>query len=180
MQKFAQTFAQIHFMSELRTPQFGAILFRATELIGLQGGEVFDSLGFRIPASQISIALTLSKFGPCSSTQLSNRIGISRQLIESRLKKSVKQGLFVAIQDKQDSRKKLYDFSDATRDEAIRITEIMSDFQSVYGSLWQEIGVDIEQALLLMEKALNKSSLEERLLAQFPHYDTHSEEKKNV
>ena len=46
----------------------------------------------------------------------------------------------------------------------------MIDFEQVYSVLWNEIGVDLEKALKLMERALSRTSLEHRLCDEFPKY----------
>lgn len=157
-------------MSQPRTPQFGAILFRASELIGRQGARVFEDLGVEIHAGKISIVLTLHRDGPLTSTELSRRIGHSRQVVESRLKSSVADGFFVSIVDPKDSRRRVYDFSDEARPVVERVVAIMVDFEQVYEALWQETGVDLEAGLRAMERALEKESLTERLCKEFPMY----------
>ncbi|UTW57877.1 winged helix-turn-helix transcriptional regulator [Kordiimonas sp. SCSIO 12603] len=158
-------------MSDIRSPQFGAILFRATELISIQGTEVFDQLGISLHANKISIVLALYTKGAMSSTELSKHIGISRQVLESRLKGSVKDGFFTSSPDGKDSRKRVYDISAAARPEAERIVAIMKDFEHVYDVMWQEIGIDLEQGVKLMERALNRQSLLYRLCDKFPKYN---------
>lgn len=163
-------------MTELRSPQFGAILYRASELIGIQGARVFDLLGISLHANKISIVLAIHEKGALSSTELSHHIGISRQLIESRLKSSVKDGFFTQLPDPKDSRKKIYDISEGSREEAARIVSIMIDFEDVYAVLWDEIGVDLETSLKLMERALSRTSLEHRLCDTFPKYSAQMNE----
>lgn len=158
-------------MTKLRSPQFGAILFRASELISIQGAEVFDRLGISLHANKISIVLALHAKGALSSTELSQHIGISRQLIESRLKSSVSDGFFISLPDPKDSRKRIYNIADDARAEADRIVSVMKDFEQVYATLWQEIGVDLEGTLKLMERALGQKSLTHRLCEDFPNYD---------
>ena len=157
-------------MTKLRSPQFGAILFRASELISAQGVEVFDRLSISLHANKISIVLALHTKGALSSTELSKHIGISRQLIESRLKTSVEDGFFISLPDPRDSRKRIYKISDESKAEADRIVSIMKDFEQVYSTLWEEIGVDLEVALKQMEKALDYKSLMTRLCEGFPNY----------
>lgn len=157
-------------MANPRSPQFGAILFRASELIGEQGAAVFDRLGIGLHASKISIVLAISAHGPQSSSQLAERIGHSRQLIESKLKPSVADGFFISAPDPEDSRRRIYDFSEAARPEVERILAVMTEFESVYDALWAEIGVDLEASLLAMEEALLKRHLTFRLVDQFPHH----------
>lgn len=157
-------------MTVLRSPQFGAILFRASELISSQGSDVFQRLGISLPASRISIVLALHAKGALSSTELSDHIGLSRQLIESRLKPSIKEGFFISLIDSKDSRRRIYDIAESARDEADQIVAIMMDFEKVYATLWQEVGIDLEEALKLMETALNMQSLTDRLFKEFPKY----------
>lgn len=163
-------------MTELRSPQFGAILYRASELISIQGAEVFDLLGISLHANKISIVLAINAKGALSSTEISQHIGISRQLIESRLKSSVNDGFFTQLQDPTDSRKKIYDISEDSRVEAARIVSIMKDFEQVYSILWDEIGVDLETGLKSMERALSRASLEHRLCVRFPKYSNEMRE----
>ncbi len=77
-----------------REPQFGAILFRASQLVGDQGVEAFDVLGIALDARWLSIVLALNARGPMTSTQLAEHIGHSRQVIESRVKPGVARGHF--------------------------------------------------------------------------------------
>lgn len=157
-------------MTRPRTPQFGAILFRASELIGAQGCNVFRRLGIGLDARKISIVLAIDKFGPLSSSELATRIGISRQLIEARLKSSVDDGFFVSAPHPDDSRKRIYDFAAEARPEADRILRVMLHFETVYDRLWTEMGVDLEAALLSMERALKKKDLTDRLCDAMPEY----------
>ncbi|AQP99970.1 hypothetical protein B0W48_09340 [Pseudoalteromonas aliena] len=163
-------------MTRVKSPQFGAVLFRSTELISTHGVEVFERLGIGLHANKISIVLALHTRGALSSTELSKHIGISRQLIESRLKSSVKDGFFIALPDLDDSRRRIYNISASAKVEAERIVSIMLDFEQVYAALWDEIGIDIEVAIKLMEKVLNKKSLFHRLLEEFPDYEVQVKE----
>lgn len=167
-------------MTRPRSPQFGAILFRSGELIGEQGARVFDNLGVGLHASRISIVLAIHKHGALSSSQLSRHIGVSRQLIEARLKPEVAAGFFVSAPDPKDSRKRIYDFAETSRDEVARIIAIMLDFETVYANLWDEIGVELETALLAMEAALKKRDLTQRLIAEFPEYQTQKMDKHDA
>lgn len=155
----------------IRSPQFGAILMRSAELIAIQGQEVFDELGISLPANRISILLALYTQGPLSSTELSKHIGLSRQLVESRLKGSVQDGFFESLPDERDSRKRVYVIASNAMAEAEKIVAIMQDFEKIYATLWHEIGVDLEQALQAMEKGLAKRSLVHRLYDQSPHFE---------
>ena len=157
-------------MQRPRSPQFGAILFRASELIGRQGVEVFDRLGIELDARKISIVRAIEAYGPLSSAELSQRIGHSRQVIEARLKPSVADGFFVSYSDPDDSRRRVYDFSDQAKPVVQRVLSVMIDFETVYENLWSELGVHLEGALLAMESALQARDLTDRLADAFPEY----------
>jgi len=156
--------------SPLRVPQFGAILFRSAELIGQQGSEALDALGIDFDARHTSILLVLHKYGAQTSSDLAGRIGHSRQLIEARLKSPRGRAAFISKPDPDDTRRRLYDIADAARPVAQDIHDIMLDFETVYDRLWQEIGVDLETALLSMEKRLGETPLIDRLVEVSPDY----------
>lgn len=157
---------------KLRTPQFGAILLRAAELIGDQGVETLDMLGIDFDARKTSILLTLHANGALSSSELSRKIGHSRQLIESRLKPLLANGFLVEQQDPEDARRRIYDFSENARETVDHVVWTSIDFETVFESLWEEIGGDLEKLVLGMEQALRKKSLVDRLVERFPNYQT--------
>lgn len=164
-------------LSNPRSPQFGAILFRVSELIGRQGADIFQRLGIRIGADKISIILTIANYGPQSSSDLAALIGHSRQLIELKLKSCISDGVLESQIDAEDSRRRLYHLAPTSRDEVDRVLTIMRDFEDVYDALWKEIGVNVEDALLAMEKALTMSELYNRLAMQFPEHATEMEKQ---
>ncbi|WP_297733460.1 MarR family winged helix-turn-helix transcriptional regulator [uncultured Maricaulis sp.] len=157
-------------MPQPRSPQFGAILFRASERVGQQGQDAFSALGIPLDARKVSIVLALHRHGPLSSSELADRIGHSRQLIEARLKPVVADGFLVSRRDPRDSRKRIYDFAPAAAPIVDEIVGVMADFERVYEALWEELGIDLEQALLKFEAALAERALLERLTDRFPHH----------
>ena len=66
----------------LREPQFGAILFRASQLVGDQGVQAFEALGIDLDARWLSIVLALNARGAMTSTQLASHIGEIEQKID--------------------------------------------------------------------------------------------------
>ncbi len=97
-------------------------------------------------ANRISLVLAIHTQGPLSSTELASHIGLSRQLIESRLKQSVADGFFVSVPDERDSRKRVYDIAPKAKAEAEQIVTIMQEFEDVYDALWEEIEVNLHGA----------------------------------
>lgn len=156
--------------SPLRVPQFGAIIFRAAELIGRQGSEALDTLGIDFDARHTSILLVLHKYGAQTSSDLAAKTGLSRQVIEARLKSARGRKVFISQADPQDTRRRLYDIVETARAVAEQIHDIMLDFETVYDRLWREMGVDLETALLAMEKRLDETPLIDRFLEVKPDF----------
>jgi len=145
-----------------RTPQFGAILYRATQLIVQQGQDAFDHLGIEFDARKISIVLCIHKLGPLTSSQISSELGHSRQLVESRLKQLVNENFLTGVQADYDSRKKVYGFSADSAYLVESIVRSMMNFEAVYSKLWSEIGCDLEDTMLRFEEALANKPLSRR------------------
>lgn len=146
-----------------RSPQFGAILFRCAELIGDQGSEAVREAGIDFNGRHTSIVLALNRLGPSSPCEIADHTGLSRQLIESRLKAMLVTKQLRCFDSETDGRKKLYDFSEKWRKSAAEICHHMGDFEAVYADLWNEIDVDLEQAVLALERILKTKSLSARL-----------------
>lgn len=144
-------------------PQFGAILFRAAELIGQQGSQALDALGVDFDARHTSVLLVLYTQGPKTSSELAEIIGHSRQLIEARLKSARGRRVFASRPDPHDTRRRLYEIAADAQPVAETVHAIMREFEPVYDALWAEVGVDLEQALLKMEARLADKPLIERL-----------------
>ena len=56
------------------------------------------------------------------------------------------------------------------REEITRVVEQMTDFEKVYEELWKEIGVDLGEAVLKLERALHAKPLLARLCNEFPQH----------
>lgn len=101
-------------------------------------------------------------------------------MIEARLKALIADNILVEYRDPEDARKRLYDFAKSSRPTVDRAVSTMADFEAVYDMLWDELGVDLEKAILSMEKALKNRSLTERLMDQFPEHAAAVLERENA
>ena len=149
---------------------FGAVLHRASELIGDQGVACYDALGVGVDARKNSVVLALWLCGPLTSSDLAEQTGHSRQRIEARLKALVAEGFVETRRCETDRRRRLYQIAEGRQETMRRVAHIMADFEQVYDALWREIGVDVEGALLKMERALQFKSLTTRLCEHDPRY----------
>ena len=157
-------------MVKLSKNIFGLHIRRASDLIGEQGREAFWRSGIDLDAKLISLVVALYEKGEQSSSELAAFTGLSRQLVESRLKALEAGGYVNSAISKEDARKRAFSLSPRKRDEIEGAVTVMRDFQEVYDALWHEIGVDLSDAILKLERALHAKPLLARLCQQFPGY----------
>lgn len=150
---------------------FGMKIKRTTDLIATQGREAFWRTGIELDAKLTSILVTLYEGGAGTSSEISNATGLSRQLVEKRLRLLEKKAYIVSNIKPSDARKRLYSIGPARKAEIENVVKTMRDFEKVYEDLWQEIGVDLGEAMVKMEKALQSRPLLSRLCTKFPKYN---------
>lgn len=158
---------------------FGLRINRGAELIGDQGREAFWRTGINLDAHLTSVVVALYQQGGQSSSDLAKATGYSRQLIEFRLKQLKKDGYVTSKISPADARKRVYSLSSRRKREFARVVETMIDFESVYEELWREIGVDLGDAILKLERALHAKPLLARLCEEFPQYSNLIKVKSN-
>jgi DNA-binding MarR family transcriptional regulator len=157
---------------------FGMRIRRAAELIGEQGREAFWRTGIALDAKLTSVVISLYEKDGQTSSELA-ATGLSRQLVEVRLKQLEKDGYVTSKRSESDARKRAYSLSPRRRKEFDRVVETMTDFEKVYEELWNEIGVDLGDAILKLERALHAKPLLSRLCTEFPQYSTLIKVKSN-
>ena len=120
---------------------------RLTDIVLEQSREAFRRSGVKLDAKMISIVTLLHQQGPLTSTALSERTGLSRQLVESRLGRLAKDGYLEEGKDPEDLRRRIYAIArDKETDVSLAIRTVAS-FEEVYESLWTELGFDLQQDL---------------------------------
>lgn len=149
---------------------FGMRIRRAADLIKEQGREAFWRTGIDLDAKLTSVVISLYEKGGQTSSDLA-ATGLSRQLVEKRLKQLEKDGYVVSRRSNEDARKRTYSISPNRRKKISRVVEAMIDFEKVYEELWNEIGVDLGAAVLKLERALHAKPLLARLCNEFPQYN---------
>ncbi|NVJ96536.1 MAG: MarR family transcriptional regulator [Alphaproteobacteria bacterium] len=149
---------------------FGMKISRTADQIGQQGREAYWQLGLELDALLNSLALALYEHGPKTSSEITKLTGFSRQREEARLKKLVKSGYATSRPDPEDARRTLFEINPEKAPDMDRALAMMKDFEQVYEDLWQEIGVDMGEAVAKLERALTARPLLARLCEKFPHY----------
>ena len=149
---------------------FGLRIKRASDLVGDQGRDAFWRTGIKLDALLTSIVIALHDTSGQTSTELSNATGLSRQLVEARLKQLEKAGYLKSQICSHDARKRTYSLTRNQREEILQVVETMQHFENVYRKLWREIGVDLDKAIHKFEKALHSKPLLARLCDEYPEY----------
>lgn len=163
-------------MSTLLARMFGLKAKRLAETIGQQGRDAYDALGIKVNAKMNSMVLALMELDAATSTELAKRTGLSRQLVESRIRQLEGAGHVTSDVDPNDARRRLYRLSAAHAPTFKAVHDVMTDFEDVYEELWEEIGVDVSDAISRMEQALARSTLTERLCHVHPKYAKQKEQ----
>ena len=148
---------------------FGMRIRRAAEIIGEQGREAFWRTGIDLDAKLTSVVISLYEKDSQTSSELA-ATGLSRQLVERRLKQLEKDGYVTSQRSGADARKRTYSLTQSRREEIDRVVATMLDFEKVYEELWKEIGVDLGDAIIKLEQALHTKPLLARLCQEFPQY----------
>jgi DNA-binding MarR family transcriptional regulator len=165
-------------MAALTENIFGMRIRRAAELIKEQGREAFWRTGINLDAKLTSVVISLYEKDGQTSSELA-ATGLSRQLVEGRLKQLEKDGYVISRRSDDDARKRVYSLTTERRGEISRAVDTMTDFEKVYEELWREIGVDLGDAILKLERALHAKPLLSRLCTEFPQYNTLIKVKSN-
>ncbi len=130
-------------------------------------------------AKLTSMVCALYENDGLSSSELAAITGLSRQVEEARLKTLEREGYVTSEISAEDARKRIFRLTKRRRKDIERAIDQIIDFETVYKDLWKEIGVDLDDALLRLEKALVAKPLLARLCEKFPAYAEHLKVRSN-
>jgi len=147
---------------------FGLHAKRLADLIGEQGRDAYALLDIKVDAKWNSLIMALNEHDGATSTELAARTGLSRQLVENRIRKMEASGLIVSEIDAADARRRLYRINPRRKKLVEDVHHAMANFEKVYDALWKEIGIDLSDAVHKAEQALLKRPLEQRYAKMFP------------
>lgn len=143
-----------------------AFLGRASEelsdLIDQQTAALFAERGIVVPVRSCSVLLTIARHGPVTITELSDRLGRSRQLILQKLPKLVRLGLISQAQDEHDARRKLIAVSAAGHAQIALLTRCMADIECGYAKLIADVG-DVHGHIIKAIASLHETPMAERI-----------------
>jgi DNA-binding MarR family transcriptional regulator len=151
----------------MKTPRvaniFSLTTKRLTDLVLEQSRQAFRETGIELDAKMTSIIMLIHQSGPQTSTELAGETGLSRQLVESRLRRLVEDDYLEEGSDASDRRKRVYSIANGRIADVNRAIRTVADLEEVYDTLWAELGTDLHKGLRDLEATLNAKPLLARL-----------------
>jgi DNA-binding MarR family transcriptional regulator len=112
------------------------------------------SQGVKLPGYTTSIVQTLYHAGPQSISDLATRLQLSHQLASQRVQWLVRAGFAVVASGADDRRIRIVKLTRAGRAEAEKLQKFLPMIEAAYGDLFEEIGLDLHDAVVRASAAL--------------------------
>ncbi|MEM9839873.1 MAG: MarR family winged helix-turn-helix transcriptional regulator [Pseudomonadota bacterium] len=133
-----------------------------------QVADVYADRGITIPVATSSTLQYLFEHPGSSLSDLARHFEWPHQLAAQRTDKLIALALIEKHRDPNDRRRSIFVVTEAGQDQAERLVQCMADTAQVYTELFDEIGVDLADALLRAVDALERKTLSERFKQSFP------------
>ncbi len=150
------------FLDSLGPAFLGLQLYRLLGVIDGQGNEVLKQSDFPYPSRIASTYVVLMRDGPSSLTQIGKRLGMPHQLVAQRAKLMQTEGLVEYVPDPTDGRRTFLQLTAKGKAEAKKLTATFEQVSAVYEDVFEEIGVDLFDAMLKFRSALERASIAQR------------------
>ncbi|WP_417593045.1 MarR family transcriptional regulator [Parasphingorhabdus sp.] len=154
---------RIHRPVETYAPAFFAFLaIQLTDRITSEGARFSTAIGLEIPVNTMSTIMVL-KEGPASVTEIASALNVSHVAVIKTIRILNDKGILERRNDPSDGRRKPLSLTSKGTQVAADVSTVIEKAQSVYRELFEEIGVDLHEALLKMNAALDRISFDNRL-----------------
>lgn len=138
-------------------------LHHLRKLITRQSDRLFADQGIRAPSSCVSVLMTLDDAGPGSIAYLADSLGYSHQLISQRLSKLEDLGFIEKRPDPADQRKSVVGLTDAGKEQAALINEVLPMAAAAFDQVFDALGVDLCDAATRAHALLTANPLTDRV-----------------
>lgn len=153
-------------INELGPTFLGLQAYQLLNTIDFQGTELLEKHGINLPSRAVSTMMYLLKMKQVTVTGLAQFLGMSHQLVGHRIKDLKTHGLLAEQKDPADLRRTLIVLTKPGENLARQIEQLNKEVESVYLALFEEIGVDLFEALITARQALVEKSLGMRVAEQ--------------
>ena len=144
----------------------GSRLRRLSELITIESAAIFRMQEIDFEPRWFPVFYILSEVGPMHVTDLAQRIGQSHASVSQIAKEMERDDLLNKVRDKDDGRKSLLSLSEAGQDMASQMKDFYDDVYHGVADLLGEINHNFWVAMQEIETALERRSINERVLQQ--------------
>lgn len=132
------------------------------EKIITQGGAAMKAFGLRAPVPAISTLLAL-RDAEQSVTEIAASLGVTHAAIIKNVRLLEREGLVERKSDDKDARRKPLRLTEDGKAEARRAIAFLDAASHAYAEVFDEIGVDMDAAIVKMEAAFARKSFADRL-----------------
>ena len=136
----------------MRVGQLATIIYE-------QMDESLAAHGVKLPGYTTSIVQTLYHAGPQSISDLAARLQLSHQLASQRVQWLVRKGFAAVASGTEDRRVRIVKLTRAGRVEADKLQRFLPMMETAYGDLFDQIGVNLHDAVVRASAALTDRPL---------------------
>lgn len=151
------------FFDELGELPLGSRLKRLADRMAAQAAAVYETQGFAIEPRFFPLTQLLVRHGDTSVSDAAKRLGISQPAVSQISNQMLGQGWLVQKPDPKDGRRHLLSLTASGRRRAKSMRSMWGAVDDVAVDLCMETGVDLVAAIAKLERALEQSSLAERV-----------------
>lgn len=148
----------------LRSAYLAKYAADVSQLCAEQVENEYQRRGLVIPVYASSTLHYLGEKGPVSVADISNDLQTAHQVTTQRVKKLEELRLIRRARDRDDARRVLLHLTAKGRDQFEKLKACMAAAACAYEDLFEDIGIDLADALCRAARALRRRSLDERLL----------------
>jgi len=131
----------------MRVGQLATIIYE-------QMDECLASHGVKLPGYTTSIVQSLYHAGPQSISDLAVRLQLSHQLASQRVQWLVREGFAAVASGTEDRRVRIVKLTRTGRAEADKLQRFLPMIDSAYGDLFEQVGLDLHDAVVRASAAL--------------------------
>lgn len=151
------------YVAALGRPLTAHRLRRVSELLVEAYGRWLAEVGPEVPPRALSTLMLLLEAGPQGVTQIARRLRVTHPLSIELTRALQAKGLVTARADPGDARRRLLELTPAGEAAARQVGERLQTLDVFYRRLFDEIGVDLLDALERVERAAAERPLLDRI-----------------
>jgi DNA-binding MarR family transcriptional regulator len=154
------------FADELGPAYLNLVIRRLARRLASDGDRYFDRADLTIPAGATAIMAFVVCRNDVSVASIADALGYSHQAVTKTVDKLERAGLVKSGVTEADLRVRGVSATEKGSAEFAKLEAITERIRSVFSTIFDESGVDLFRAIRQFEKALDKASLFDRLIAE--------------